>query len=277
MSYIPTTHDIVLCHGLMGFGSVGPLDYFKGVADDLKRLGCTVFVSEVSMVDDIKTRAGQLHTQINSYLSHRYGSAKDRSVHLICHSMGGLDARRLVHKDPKPEYNVLSITTVSTPHRGSPVSAWSESLNFFAKITAAPLLAIVHQCAPALKDLRPENMKVFNRTYPDVAGIKYFSVAAKFDPWRTHVYRLSHAFISDFSKDPMNRDAFGPNDGMVSVSSAKWGEFLDFVRQDTSHFGVLGWELMPGGLGGANSDFDAKRLYRQLVDNVARKVEGKAE
>jgi triacylglycerol esterase/lipase EstA (alpha/beta hydrolase family) len=261
----------------MGFGSIGPLNYFKGVSDDLKRLGCTVFVPEVSMVDDIKTRAGQLHTQINSYLSRRYGSAKGRSVHLICHSMGGLDARRLVHKDPKPEYKVLSITTVSTPHHGSPVAAWSESLGFLAKITAAPLLAIVHQCAPALKDLRPENMTKFNRDYPDVAGIKYFSVAANLDPWRTHVYYLSHKFISDFSKDTMNPLAFGPNDGMVSVTSAKWGVPLDFIKQDTSHFGVLGWELMAGNLGGADSDFDAKRLYRRLVDNVARKVEGKAE
>ena len=42
--------------------------------------------------------------------------------------MGGLDTRRLVHKDLEPEYNVLSITTVTTPHRGSPIAAWFESL-----------------------------------------------------------------------------------------------------------------------------------------------------
>ena len=70
----------------MSFGSIGQLNYFNGVADDLKRIGCPVFVPEVSMVDNIKTRAGELHVQINFYLSRRYGSAKGRSVHLICQS-----------------------------------------------------------------------------------------------------------------------------------------------------------------------------------------------
>ena len=41
--------------------------------------------------------------------------------------MGGLDARRMVHM--KREYKVLSITTVSTPHLGSPVGAWPASLS----------------------------------------------------------------------------------------------------------------------------------------------------
>ena len=67
-----------------------------------------------------------------------------------------------------------------------PLSAWFSG--FVTKIVAAPLLAIVNQCAPAIKDMRPENMKVFNRNYPDVAGIRYFSVGAKFKPWPVHFY-----------------------------------------------------------------------------------------
>lgn len=41
--------------------------------------------------------------------------------------MGGLDARRLVYKNRN--FKILSITTVATPHRGSPMAAWSESLS----------------------------------------------------------------------------------------------------------------------------------------------------
>ena len=71
---------------MLGFRNIGPLNYFKGVTDDLKRLGCTAFVPEVAMVENIKTRAGQTLTQIDSYLSRRYGSVKGRSVHFICQS-----------------------------------------------------------------------------------------------------------------------------------------------------------------------------------------------
>ena len=56
---------------------------------------------------------------------------------LVCapgHSMGGLDARQLVYLDEYingikgSKYQVRSITTIGTPHRGSPVAEWSNAL-----------------------------------------------------------------------------------------------------------------------------------------------------
>jgi triacylglycerol lipase len=131
----------VLCHGLGGFSNLGLLHYFKGVKKALEDIGCNVLVPEVSMTASIDSRAAQVRDAITSKLQASGaispGSPKPR-VHLVGqwlselieswphrsflgHSMGGLDSRRLVHF-PGLRFKVLSITTVGTPHRGSPVA-----------------------------------------------------------------------------------------------------------------------------------------------------------
>ena len=53
----------------------------------------------------------------------------------------------------------------------------------------------------------------FNPRTPDVAGIRYYSYGATLRPRITSVFRKSHKVIEE---------AEGPNDGLVSVKSAKW-------------------------------------------------------
>ncbi len=57
----------------------------------------------------------------------RFGA---NSVHLLCHSKGGLDARRWIHNfigpiQPVSGFRVLSLMTLSTPHNGSALADWS--------------------------------------------------------------------------------------------------------------------------------------------------------
>ena len=43
--------------------------------------------------------------------------------HIIAHSMGGLDSRFLItHLQPEEDNRVLSLTTIGSPHRGSPIA-----------------------------------------------------------------------------------------------------------------------------------------------------------
>jgi len=65
----------------------------------------------------ITSRADRLHEQLKSRV-------RGRGVNFLAHSMGGLDCRHLIsHISPK-EYVPLSLTTLSTPHRGSPFMDW---------------------------------------------------------------------------------------------------------------------------------------------------------
>ena len=59
-----------------------------------------------------------------------------RGVNFMAHSMGGLDCRHLISHIKPTNYTPLSLTTVGTPHRGSPFMDWcTASLSFNLRCT----------------------------------------------------------------------------------------------------------------------------------------------
>lgn len=121
-------HAIVLCHGLYGFDFRGPfwgleIHYWAAVLDILrKKIGADVIVRGVPGTGSIASRAQALH----EFLCSDEAGIRGAKVNFIGHSMGGLDARYLVsHLRPKPEeYIPVSVTSISTPHKGSPFMDW---------------------------------------------------------------------------------------------------------------------------------------------------------
>lgn len=119
---------IVLCHGLYGFDFRGPfwgleIHYWAAVLDILrKKIGADVIVRGVPGTGSIAQRAKALH----EFLCSDEAGIRGANVNFVGHSMGGLDARYLVsHLRPKPEeYTPVSVTSISTPHKGSPFMDW---------------------------------------------------------------------------------------------------------------------------------------------------------
>lgn len=122
--FVQLDAPIVLAHGLFGFTRIGlgPVTltaYFRGIPEALQAVGNRVLVTRVQPVAGVEHRARRLGDQIVQAFG-------DEPVHLIGHSMGGLDARRLAADESWRE-RILSITTIGTPHLGS-------SLADFAKL-----------------------------------------------------------------------------------------------------------------------------------------------
>ncbi|KAF9929214.1 hypothetical protein FBU30_001774 [Linnemannia zychae] len=122
--YIAPRHPIVLCHGLFGFDKMGPeslpslqIHYWNGIHKALTKLGAKVIVAGVPRTGAIRKRAEDLHKILSQTLE---GSP----INFIAHSMGGLDCRYLISHIHNKNYNVESLTTFSTPHRGSPMMDW---------------------------------------------------------------------------------------------------------------------------------------------------------
>lgn len=121
-------HPIVLCHGLYGFDVRGPfwgleIHYWANVLDILrKKIGVDVIVRGVPGTGAIADRARALHT----YLTSPDAGIRGAPLNFVGHSMGGLDARYLISviKPAPEEYIPISLTTVNTPHRGSPFMDW---------------------------------------------------------------------------------------------------------------------------------------------------------
>jgi triacylglycerol lipase len=197
---------IVLAHGLFGFTriGVGPLtltSYFRGIPQALEAAGNRVLVTRVQPIAGVERRARRLGEQIIKAFG-------DEPVHLIGHSMGGLDARRLL-ADESWQERILSVTTIGTPHLGS-------SLADFAKLRVGRVYRILE----ALKidpqgclDVTRKAAHRFHERFAPPANIPCFSVAG--DPPAHDVcwpLRRLHAVLSEIE---------GPNDGLVSVESAE--------------------------------------------------------
>ena len=110
---------LILAHGLFGFDQVSVLgkpvvNYFAGVPAWLRATGNQVHVSRVAPMGPIAHRAGQLVRFIERHTG-------EEPVHIIAHSMGGLDSRYAISRLGLGD-RVLSLTTLGTPHRGTVIA-----------------------------------------------------------------------------------------------------------------------------------------------------------
>lgn len=92
--------------------------YWANVLSILRqKVGAEVIVTSVPATGSIASRAKTL----DGLLKER---APGQSINFVAHSMGGLDCRHLISHIKPTEYTPVSLTTIATPHRGSPFMDW---------------------------------------------------------------------------------------------------------------------------------------------------------
>lgn len=113
--YTQTKYPIVLVHGFLGWGSIGPYDYWFGITDALRRDGAQVYVAQVSAANSTEVRGEQLLTYVKQVLA-ATGATK---VNLVGHSHGGPTVRYVASVAPNL---VASVTSVGGVNKGAPVA-----------------------------------------------------------------------------------------------------------------------------------------------------------
>jgi triacylglycerol lipase len=179
----------------------------------------------------------------------------DEPVNLIAHSMGGLDARYMITHLGMAD-RVRTLTTISTPHHGSYLADWFQA-HFRERVPLLYALETFGFNVDGVHDTRPEVCREFNMQTPDRPEVRYFSYGGDVQPSHlTPFLRRAWSILTPVE---------GPNDGLVSVASARWGEYLGTLRAD--HFAQTpdGVYLRPG------EDFDALGFYSRLVEDLARR------
>jgi len=216
---------IVLVHGLLGFDSlrfVGRpiVNYFPGIPGFFEAAGNRVYGVRLSPTAGVAQRAMELRDHFRNEIA-------NEPVHIIAHSMGGLDARRMISKLDMGD-SVLSLTTVGTPHRGSPFADWG--VRRFERVVK-PVLGMLGVSHQAFYDLTTEACTAFNAETPDVPSVKYHSVAGQcVGGWLSLEWRLPHFIIQRTE---------GQNDGLVSVTSATYGSSTEIW--DGDHLSLINW------------------------------------
>ncbi|ODQ66406.1 alpha/beta-hydrolase [Nadsonia fulvescens var. elongata DSM 6958] len=270
-------NPIVLCHGLLGFEYLSTgipafprIDYWQGVSELLEDRGAVTMLTHVPAVSSIKLRAdalklniGQRIKEIQEISPEKFPPGKPK-VNIIAHSMGGLDARYLVASLKPSEFDVASLTTICTPHRGSPFADYLINLiggtgltQYYeiSKRVGLDDIKAFHQLT------RAYTTKTFNVEVKNDPEVRYFSYGARFSPTPLNIFKWPHSVIQ--KKE-------GDNDGMVSVESAKWGEYLGTL-EEADHLDVINWHYrLDRLLQLRKTKFDAKLLYLQLADKLAK-------
>ncbi len=245
------TFPIILSHGVCRFDQLWSdalgldnsdnetkdlLHYFRGIRTMLIKKGYRVFHAKVPWAAGVNQRAEALRADIERILR----DSDAPKVNIIAHSMGGLDTRRMLFNDRhagKIHERIASLTTIATPHWGSPFADWGIQ-NLGGVISFTRLLGLDIE---AFKDLTVAECTRFNRKQA-VIDFEYGCEATL----RFQTYACRQHFMSVFG--PLKIPFYhiekeeGDNDGLVSVQSAKWRDrYLKGTLKNTDHFNALGW------------------------------------
>ncbi|MBV8518558.1 MAG: hypothetical protein JO197_14260 [Acidobacteria bacterium] len=216
------TRSVVLAHGIFRFDQlsvvfkrdfdleVGPR-YFNGIGDFLRAHGFVVDEPAVNFAGSLEQRAADLRLRLQSVIA-ALASASEK-IHIIGHSMGGLDARKVIADHPEIAARISCLTTVGTPHHGT--TSGDRAFGLGGGLLIAALRPIID--LQGFRDLTTGACRAFNDTIRarEVAnGVRYRAVAASEDLRRTTPL-LQPTWIQ------LDRDE-GPSDGIVPVSSQRW-------------------------------------------------------
>ena len=232
-------YPVVLAHGLFGFDELRLGDarhaYFRGVPARLERSGVDVRLARVARVGTIEERARELVECIEAIGAPR--------VNVVAHSMGGLDARFAISRLGLGS-RVASLTTVGTPHRGTPIADLGATLE--KRLGLGRALQAMGVRLDAVGALTVKRMAAFNRRVADVEGVAYGSVVGVVHRKRQVNPLLLPSYL-------YLKERAGENDGMVPASSQEWGEVLFRIVAD--HWAQIGW----------SRHFDAAEFYALLL------------
>lgn len=295
--YTAPQYPIVLCHGLLGFDTlmlIPPLqqafgtgvieeidetdesgtsgsvmiNYWSGIEDALKDAGAQVVTAKVPPFGSIAGRAELLDLLLQKKFEDLHKKEGHRiKINLVGHLMGGLDSRYLISKlqNENSSYEVVSLTTVGTPHRGSEVADFVMNL-----VDSDGNLGAL--CPTAILQLTTEYAAKFNADVLDNPSVQYYSYGALMDISGIRLFRATYEIIKLGILGRGEKNV--ANDGMVSVELAKWGDYVGTL-EGVDHLDLINWTnrvrtVVDTVLFQQPPQFNAIALYLDIAENLSK-------
>jgi triacylglycerol lipase len=184
------------------------LHYFRGIKSFLDDDDFDTHHTRVGFASSLVARSADLKAQVEVILK-ATGAPK---VHIIGHSMGGLDARAMIARLGMAD-KVASLTTIGTPHHGTSFA------DVRLKSGGDKLIEAVSKAVDfrGIGDLTTEACRKFNDEARDAEaanGVYYQTYSASEGRDATFVFLQP-------SWDIIKKEE-GDNDGLVSLTSQAW-------------------------------------------------------
>lgn len=226
-------YPIVLSHGVLGFDDKqgllgGAIKYWGGMDSYLRDQGVAVLTPGTNPMQSVANRANDQRNQINTWMAAN-GYTK---VNILAHSQGALVSRFMVSSLGMAS-KVATVTSVNGVNRGTPIAdialavipSWLQpTLNLVVNVISQLVYGKTQQDIIAMtSSLTIANVNALNSTNPDAAGVKYFSYGSKI----TLPDLIQHPLMGIVYPITWTGGVFngqgGDNDGVVPLSSQKWG------------------------------------------------------
>ena len=283
-----TRHPIVLTHGF----DASPTNRwgFNGVSQALRQDGHTVIVATVPPYDSPAVRAMHLARYVDQALA----TGRTGKVNILAHSMGGLDSRELISVLGYGD-RVASLTTISSPHRGTRVAdvalrlmpgSADDAINALASAWGRTYSTVAQDShlRDAMSALAESNAARFNAAHPNDTRVYYQSWAGVSSVLGVPNPKDFEACEGRFLTYRKRRDAMDallvpvagivahgtelrPNDGLATVESAKHGTFRGCIPAD--HLDQVG--QIKDTRRDTRTGFDHLRFYRTVAFDLAKR------
>lgn len=116
-SYTKTKHPIMLVPGIFAFDSISAVDYWYQIPSAINKRGGKAYVAKINAFESSVQRGETLIAQMEEIIATSRG--KISKFNLMGHSQGGMTSRYVMSVRPDL---VASVTTMATPHQGSPLA-----------------------------------------------------------------------------------------------------------------------------------------------------------
>jgi triacylglycerol lipase len=145
-----TRHHVYMSPGMFGFGRLGSYNYFAHVERELgTRFAAAGHELVAHVIEDLPTASIRRRaTRLAETIAHTAGDGG--AIHLLGHSTGGIDARIVASPGTRSiiagslEWlpRLRSVTTMNTPHFGSPLASYFATSNGQRVLAALSALTV---------------------------------------------------------------------------------------------------------------------------------------
>lgn len=261
----PASRPVYIAYGI----AYQNIDFLMGslqeVQEALLSEGVPSFITSKDAFASIQENARIMRDEILKFLAEH---PEHSQVDIIAHSKGGLEARYMISHLGMADY-VASLTTLSTPHRGTPIGEFiiedaGEGGRVIATAVANAVGLILGDREPdsdrAVFQLTPEYLESFNTATPNHPEVYYLSYASRLgNDYPSLLYRTIGEAVYDVA---------GPNDGFVPVESAQWGEYGGLINTLYDYEGLSHSDIIGGNPLTRNVDFDHVQFFMDIVEKV---------
>ena len=261
-----TKYPVIMAHGMGASAEIlGILDYWWNIPEALEDEGADVYITSVNGMDSTRNKAESFKAQFLQILAVS-GAAK---ANVIGHSHGTLYTRDAISNLGLAD-KVVTHTSIAGPHRGSVIADMivglvPDSLEWLVGDVMDFIYAFIfgdtdpNSLENGYDVTRPYMVNTFNPNTPNMPGIYYQSWAAKAKTSCPSVI-LEATWLAMLPFE-------GANDGLVSVNSAKWGNFRGV--EDAAWYSVGCDHLnIVGQLFGLTPGFDENEFYVDMVSEL---------